>query len=46
MAVSLTVKGHERSLNLEGHTPLLGVVRYELGVESTRLGGGGGGGRG
>ena len=36
MAVSLTVNGDERSLNIEGDTPLLWVLRDELGLKDRK----------
>src|SRR6056297_861391 len=42
MAVSLTVNGDERSLNIEGDTPLLWVLRDELGLKGTKFGCGAG----
>jgi len=38
MAVSLTVNGDERSLDIEGDTPLLWVLRDELGLKGTKFG--------
>ncbi len=42
MAVSLTVNGVERELDVEGDTPLLWVVRDELGLKGTKFGCGAG----
>lgn len=42
MAVSLTVNGDERSLDIEGDTPLLWVLRDELGLKGTKFGCGAG----
>ncbi|WP_322003108.1 (2Fe-2S)-binding protein [Marinobacter alexandrii] len=42
MAVSLTVNGVERKLDVEGDTPLLWVVRDELGLKGTKFGCGAG----
>ena len=42
MAVSLTVNGDERALNIEGDTPLLWVLRDELGLKGTKFGCGAG----
>ena len=42
MAVSLTVNGVERVLDVEGDTPLLWVVRDELGLKGTKFGCGAG----
>ncbi|TYC53317.1 (2Fe-2S)-binding protein [Marinobacter sp. BW6] len=42
MAVSLTVNGDERSLNIEEDTPLLWVLRDELGLKGTKFGCGAG----
>ncbi|AOY88147.1 (2Fe-2S)-binding protein [Marinobacter salinus] len=42
MALSLTVNGEERSLNVEGDTPLLWVIRDELGLKGTKFGCGAG----
>lgn len=42
MAVSLTVNGDKRSLNIEGDTPLLWVLRDELGLKGTKFGCGAG----
>jgi isoquinoline 1-oxidoreductase alpha subunit len=42
MTVSLTVNGDERSLNIEGDTPLLWVLRDELGLKGTKFGCGAG----
>lgn len=42
MAVSLTVNGAERVLDVEGDTPLLWVVRDELGLKGTKFGCGAG----
>jgi isoquinoline 1-oxidoreductase alpha subunit len=42
MAVSLTVDGDERSLDIEGDTPLLWVLRDELGLKGTKFGCGAG----
>ncbi|WP_203301125.1 (2Fe-2S)-binding protein [Marinobacter sediminum] len=42
MAVSLTVNGVERKLDVEGDTPLLWVIRDELGLKGTKFGCGAG----
>lgn len=42
MAVSLMVNGVERVLDVEGDTPLLWVVRDELGLKGTKFGCGAG----
>jgi len=42
MAVSLTVNGNERSLDIERDTPLLWVLRDELGLKGTKFGCGAG----
>lgn len=42
MAVSLTVNGDERSLDIEGDTPLLWVLRDELELKGTKFGCGAG----
>lgn len=42
MALSLTVNGAERSLEIEGDTPLLWVLRDELGLKGTKFGCGAG----
>ena len=42
MAVRLTVNGEEHSLDVEGDTPLLWVVRDELGLKGTKFGCGAG----
>jgi isoquinoline 1-oxidoreductase alpha subunit len=42
MAVMLTVNGEEHSLDVEGDTPLLWVVRDELGLKGTKFGCGAG----
>lgn len=42
MALSLTVNGEPRSLDVEGDTPLLWVVRDELGLKGTKFGCGAG----
>jgi len=42
MAVRLTVNGKEYSLEVEGDTPLLWVVRDELGLKGTKFGCGAG----
>lgn len=42
MALSLTVNGEPRSLNVEGDTPLLWVLRDELGLKGTKFGCGAG----
>ncbi|WP_286222405.1 (2Fe-2S)-binding protein [Marinobacter apostichopi] len=42
MAASLTVNGVERLLEVEGDTPLLWVVRDELGLKGTKFGCGAG----
>lgn len=38
MALSLTVNGEQRSLDIEGDTPLLWVLRDELGLKGTKFG--------
>ncbi len=42
MAVRLTVNGDVRSLDVEGDTPLLWVIRDELGLKGTKFGCGAG----
>jgi isoquinoline 1-oxidoreductase alpha subunit len=42
MAVRLTVNGEEHSLDVEGDTPLLWVIRDELGLKGTKFGCGAG----
>lgn len=42
MALSLTVNGELRSLDVEGDTPLLWVIRDELGLKGTKFGCGAG----
>lgn len=42
MALSLTVNGEQRSLEVEGDTPLLWVIRDELGLKGTKFGCGAG----
>lgn len=42
MALSLTVNGEQRSLDIEGDTPLLWVLRDELGLKGTKFGCGAG----
>ncbi|MEC7377420.1 MAG: (2Fe-2S)-binding protein [Pseudomonadota bacterium] len=42
MALSLTVNGEPRSLDVEGDTPLLWVLRDELGLKGTKFGCGAG----
>lgn len=42
MAVSLIVNGDKRSLDIEGDTPLLWVLRDELGLKGTKFGCGAG----
>lgn len=42
MALSLTVNGEQRSLDVEGDTPLLWVIRDELGLKGTKFGCGAG----
>lgn len=38
MAVSLTVNGRERMLDIDSDTPLLWVIRDELGLKGTKFG--------
>jgi len=38
MALSLTVNGEQRLLDIEGDTPLLWVLRDELGLKGTKFG--------
>lgn len=38
MTLSLTVNGEQRSLDIEGDTPLLWVLRDELGLKGTKFG--------
>lgn len=38
MAVSLTVNGNSQTIDIEGDTPLLWVVRDELGLKGTKFG--------
>ncbi len=38
MALSLTVNGDQHSLDIEGDTPLLWVLRDELGLKGTKFG--------
>ncbi len=38
MAVSLTVNGRKQTIEVEGDTPLLWVVRDELGLKGTKFG--------
>ena len=42
MAVNLTVNGDERLLDIDGDTPLLWVLRDELGLKGTKFGCGAG----
>lgn len=42
MAVSLTVNGQSRTLDIEDDTPLLWVIRDELGLKGTKFGCGAG----
>ncbi|TNE82466.1 MAG: (2Fe-2S)-binding protein [Gammaproteobacteria bacterium] len=42
MAVNLTVNGENRSIEVEGDTPLLWVLRDELGLKGTKFGCGAG----
>lgn len=42
MTLSLTVNGEPRSLDIEGDTPLLWVLRDELGLKGTKFGCGAG----
>ena len=42
MALSLTVNGELRSLDVDGDTPLLWVIRDELGLKGTKFGCGAG----
>lgn len=38
MAISLTVNGQKRSVDIESDTPLLWVIRDELGLKGTKFG--------
>lgn len=42
MALSLTVNGEKRTLEVDGDTPLLWVIRDELGLKGTKFGCGAG----
>src|SRR5690606_22336933 len=42
MALTLTVNGHTRTLAIEDDTPLLWVIRDELGLKGTKFGCGAG----